>query len=715
MDFDKRKQLLAYVNKMKKMICIVIAGSMLLGSCITGEPVKAAEPDGVAVIAETSSESDARELEAAMKLAKSKITIPSEYSQFSYSVNRSDYGDENSYTLNWSNKKETKWMVVEVCDGDIVYYSGNTGKGTSYAPKYSKKQLRKTAEAFAEKVAGEQFKNCTVSSGVEKDIYQGTYIYCYDRIEQNILVKDNTIRISVNYETGEVVEFSADFDKVDFPKSDGAYTKSAAKKAFKNYLHMQLSYRKRYDKKNARAYLAYEPGENGLVIDALTGEPVTEREHFWGKYEDNITAEASDSATGSGQESSILTEAERAKIQKMKKLLSQSQAVDILRKKTELDFENSMLMESANLEKSNTNGKSVYVWDMHFVSEGSGGDRNHVNATIDAKTGSLYHFYSYRSGDGSSVSARYTKEQCQTKLKEFLLKEHPEYADRIVLYEGKGTIYAVDGRDDTEQAVYEVVYLGTHDGIPYFDNSCHGWVDAVSGKITNYGISWDDDTRFEQSEGCMSEDEAMDAYLELCHLKPEYQIFRSQDGNTATKTARLVYTADIRPSILSPFTGKQLTYSGDFYEEKEDDFRYTDISASPYRKYIKKLADLGVGFSGGKFRPNKVITVAEFEQWLRDLDIVYDEIPSGSKGKKKMTRMAAVKRCITILGYKKPAGLKGIYKNVYSDMSRIPRKNRGYAALAKGFGLVDSNTFMPDGAVSRGEAAKMVLRMLKIK
>jgi len=56
-----------------------------------------------------------------------------------------------------------------------------------------------------------------------------------------------------------------------------------------------------------------------------------------------------------------------------------------------------------------------------------------------------------------------------------------------------------------------------------------------------------------------------------------------------------------------------------------------------------------------------------------------------------------------------------IYKTGYSDEEKIDKENIGSVALCKGLGIMGAksgNKFKPNKAVTRGEAAEFVIRML---
>ena len=58
-----------------------------------------------------------------------------------------------------------------------------------------------------------------------------------------------------------------------------------------------------------------------------------------------------------------------------------------------------------------------------------------------------------------------------------------------------------------------------------------------------------------------------------------------------------------------------------------------------------------------------------------------------------------------------------IYKTGYSDEKKIDKDNIGYVALCKGLNIMGAKSgkkFKPTSAITRGEAADLVIRMLSV-
>ena len=95
---------------MKKLVCFLLAGAMASTSvCAFAEaPTISAMP----VISDSNSK--ALSLESALAKVKSKIDIPSEFSDFNSNTNK--HGNTVSYSFNWSTQDGEKAIGIS-CDG----------------------------------------------------------------------------------------------------------------------------------------------------------------------------------------------------------------------------------------------------------------------------------------------------------------------------------------------------------------------------------------------------------------------------------------------------------------------------------------------------------------------------------------------------------------------------------------------------------------------
>ena len=183
------------------------------------------------------------------------------------------------------------------------------------------------------------------------------------------------------------------------------------------------------------------------------------------------------------------------------------------------------------------------------------------------------------------------------------------------------------------------------------------------------------------------------------------------------------------------YNGVLTDYLGKEYNADRTVGNYTDISGHWAESAVNLLADYGMGFTGGQFLPDMLMTQSDFlrfaatafystsyasssEDELYDMFISSGVISEDEKDPSaEITREDAVTYIIRFAGLKNVAELEGIYVCGFADDDDISPERYGYCALAKGFGIVngDNGYFYPQNTVSRAEAAVMLLNYINAK
>jgi len=129
------------------------------------------------------------DLERVILIAKSKVDIPEEYSEFEY-----DFSSETSYSkaywrLVWTKPDEYNGITVSIDnDGNILNYYSRADKISNPKPVYLKDELKANADSFLLKIAPDVFSKLNYQEAKFNGTYAGTYTYSYTRIENNILM-----------------------------------------------------------------------------------------------------------------------------------------------------------------------------------------------------------------------------------------------------------------------------------------------------------------------------------------------------------------------------------------------------------------------------------------------------------------------------------------------------------------------------------------------
>ena len=698
---------------------------------------------------------------------KGKLDIGDEFTEFDYSYN--EYSGKGRYYFNWTTEDSMEGIRV-TADGDGRIWSYNrysndynSGKD-GVLPTYIGEELIPKAEAWLYQAEPDlkgklDITRCTYQT------YRKSYFIGFTRIENGIRMNDNSVSITLDAMDGKVLSYSLNWNfEVEIPKVDKPIGEAEATKKVDEIVNMQLQYRLGYDDEgNQKVFLAYNPDNTYVAVDAKNGKVYTTRT-YWGsssEFDDGFNtadmAEAADEEyTASNGKSVRLSDNEIKKIDEVKDILTSEQAVNLLKKNKKLYIDQNMNTARCRLYFSD----GEYYWNISLSDDRPvdyGTDYNKydwyrasASASVNAKTGKLISFYAstrdyyeYENDEKDYFKANYTKKQCEKLFEEFAKETDPEefkavklsntYDENVYIY--KQNIYT--GSYDNESTAiggYSLQYTRYYKDIPFSANGISGAVEAVTGKVTRYNLTWTD-AELPEPETAISEQQAFDSYINydgfdlVYELVSKYEDSGKYYGVDKEVKARLVYRTAISPNLVDAFTGKQLTWNGQEYKPAGLSFKYTDIAGNKYERSIKLLADMGLGFDGEEFKPDQKITNEEFEKLLAGNYYGYyknyvafaedagDEVdPEDLKpdDETKVTRQEACKLIITAMGGEKLAQMD-IFKTGYSDEKKIAKENLGSVALCKGLGIMGAKSgkkFKPNTAITRGEAADLVIRMM---
>lgn len=753
---------------MKRFLAFALSSVMITSSVTLGSipsAVNAAGVDAVPISAVVdsmasksgkASEPTKEALESVIKAVKAKITIPKEYSEFNYNFRNTVSFDGFEWNLSWRNPKDDSYIQVSADQNNrIQYYEKYNYSDTNSIPKYLKKELQSTAEQFLKKIAPEVALKVTYKDADYEGIYSGNYVYNFERNENGVSFPDNTVSVGVNSVTGEVQHASIGWiydTKV--PSSEVKVTKEEAEKLIKENMKMKLIYRSNYNrifaedgsKLKKEAYLVYTPSEDYISIDAKTGKvylsKVEWQENNYSVKSKQNMDEAAAITGDSGAGSISFTEDEIKKMEELKNLISKEDAIKKVTSNKYLYLDKNLEVYSATLNKSYNGDGETYVWNITLndpreidYKKETDYYRAYASAQVDAKTGKIVYFnasmnnyYDEVKGKWNTVSIKYNKEQAKEILEKFLKAENSSRFSKSKLASESDDFVAYLRKDTPVYSGYSYQYNRVNDGIEYPNNSIHGSVDGISGKVYSYGYYWENDVVFESPKGAMSAEKAMEHYLSKdgYGLKYEINVVNTDNAkNTTNNNAsyssvneiRLVYRPDINPAFLSPFTGEQLTNSGEAYKEAKA-FVYKDVPETAENKEILLLADMNIGFEGEYFYPEKAITIGEIASLFEEIGYGYPDDDTKKTDPKLITKEELTQRFINELGMEKVAKLPGIYQTGYADESSINPEYLGAVALAKGLAIIEAdsgNNFNPKANVTRAEAVHYILKFLEVR
>jgi len=725
---------------MKKKMVSGILSTAVLASAFTA-PVDAAVLSMGSNPA-INNEDVAVNLETVLLGVKEKISIPEELTEFTY-----DYDSSSGYGQYWSfmwRDKDYNSSVSIDCDneGNIFSYRVRNTKEKNNVPKFLKDELQTNAEAFIEKVMPAVSGHLEFQKATFNGVYNGSYTYQFTRIENGILMPDNSVSVSVDYETAEVMALNASWEyDITIPDAEVKISKEEAQEKIGEKVEMKLTYRNKTEevdgKKITKAFLVYQPDKSYMAVDAKTGEvydSVNEYISVQGPVNESMATDSANKLMSAGG----LSEQEVAKIEELKDLISKDDAIRLVENDKRLLFDEHLNAVSASLYQNYDENKEAqeYVWSITFNDVRGDVDyqskdtfRAYATASVNAGTGELISYrsnvrgsYDYDKEQWNELKVNYTKVEAQKILEDFVKdKVADKFENSILSNDGSYGYILKYIENQPVYGGYDFRYNRVNEGVEYSYNQIYGSVDGVTGKIYSFGYSWDDDVIFESPKEAMSPEDAYKHYVDNDGFELVYEInqkhyvseaenLKIEDKYRLEKEVRLVHRTNISPSLISPFTGKQLSYDGTEYK-KEEEKNFKDISGHWAERAIQQITDLEITFDEEDFLPKKAVSEKEFSDALSELG--YYSRSEEEEEEREFTKLDAVKVLIEKLNLTKVAKLQNIYKTEGIDLTNMNPEDVGYIALARGLGVISTEgEFIPNKELTRAEFAVILVNLL---
>lgn len=735
---------------MKKFLSLTLTLVMLL-SCLT--PLASAmmleEPVSLSEAAKTIDEPTPEMMEAMIKKVRPLITVPEDYKNFAWDFRSGYSSSQPSWYFSWSGEEGE--ISVE-CDSEgriFAYYLYDyKNERKTLLPAISPESLLPVAKEFiantAPHYASLDLRLEDTSTG--SIFYSHTYTYRFVRYENDIPVPQNTVSVSVNYITKEVTSFSANVTLgIGFDAGKDLIGADKAKDILSTTQDMVLSYRLKseYDDEgnltSRKAYLVYTPTLSYVSVDAQIGKVYTERNTWQEAPSKNMAMggimmdsaakeESAEAERGAGYQ---LSEEELAQLAVLESLISKDEAAKVIFDDGALYIPENTYLSDAHLTKRNydvrplsENGEKEekYTWNLYFLTPGE--ERFGMNAVVDAHDGTLinfsadlpyvYHYEQYNielpaltinDGKAEEIAADFIKRHQPEKFKSVVLSDKYFYAP----------MKYIENDDGTSTPVYRasrINFVRQNENIDFDYNNFRIGVDYASGKITSYSYTWYDDVEFESPKDAVPTKDALMALYNGNGFGVNYEINRnytyingvrdSVNYETVTRAVYSSYAPDT--TTVRALGGYLCNYNGDELVPDAFTGKYSDIENHWAKETIEKFAWIGYGPDGDKFNPNEKITGEDFISLCETLRIYGDSAEIIKK--ESLLRMDAVKLIIDYLGYGKIASLKNVFITDFADNSDFKNEDIGYAAIARGFGLIegDGENFRPYDTLTRAEA-----------
>lgn len=662
---------------------------------------------------------DSEALASVITIAKTRLDIPEELTEFSY--NTYDRFKTTTYDLTWSTPTGTddyKSVSVTVCGSLILSYFDSSSytyinkDSDKHFAKLSGDRLYKKAQAALKKI------NPTVADVISIDrdslnisMYNSEAMFSFVRTKNGVPVSNDRGTIVLDKDTGALKSFSMNWHiNAAFKDNKTAISEDKAKQKYAEMIQLTPQYEIDYDWQTKKVIprLVYRQSDFG-EINAFTGK----KSDFSadGYYETNDMVAEEDAAleTGKGDGGYQFTEAEQAELDRNLPYASSEAVIKLMQADKWLTYSTDMELVSSDLYKVSFTGKDKYYYTANFSSyvpdendyvyeeiieeDGSVSvpayesdkDWQEVNITVDAESGQImsYYFWDTRDSRSSSYDLDKADKLAEEIAKTYVGEHYAEYKAE------PSSVYS--WTDNNNAAVYNG---SSHTWIRYYNDIsvCGDYINIgfnADMKLTSYNFSYTD-IELPDPSNMISVDKVMQKFWENNDLNL-YYLARFTDKKTKTV---LVYGTD-SDVYVDAFTGDPV-YDWQYYSERKNDL--SGIKDKEILKMAKALGDHGFIISTEKFSEKDTADSAIFEQLMGI---------SSDQESKKLTRGDAL-----VIFTKSVAGdmlpeLKGIYKSPFSDVKDTD-KNVGYYAIAYAMGVVSGDKLNEKSDFTYGDMIKMV-------
>lgn len=735
------------MKKMKRKIAALMAVIIAAGAVQSVPLTVFAESETASSQSQTADNgktalSEEEQMKNALALVKSRIDIPEEYSNFSYSSGENQ--GMKTYSFMWTDPTGSKSYSAQVEGGIITYYNAPhdyNGKPaiSSQKPSY----FVNKALSWVYNV-NPSMKGFLTKSGVSLSINSSNVSVQFKRSFGGIPVANNSIWVTVDKLTGEIISYNGSWwQDAEFVSAADALSQEEIKEIYCGEVTIKPRYHIYKDSTTGKkkTCIVYEP-QSSYVYDALTGKHSSMEEDYakfmdTDKYdhgvaldgevfeEEAIECEEDAVEAGAGVNPATgvsFTEEELAAAADLSTMLTSEQFKALAVKDKYMGVTDKYMVQNFNISR-NEEAECGYAISCTMKINNKTDNRN-VNITADAKSGKIMSFFAYD----------YNEKESKTELN---VKKANALADSALKYYF-GDIsgeYKAD-TENTAPVSNGGKYKETRRGMKYnryvnniqvADNNIYITVNSA-GKVTSVNFSHDREVDF--GDGLIiNKETALKLLCEQQDMTLRYNGFIDLESKPHTY---LQYSMD--GWTLNGVTGKLCDYNGEPVTKKEEqpeNCPYTDISKSLYKKEIEALYEHNVRlYEGKEFKPTEKMTYGEFEKLLDIITgygyepmpledvpleegeaVSYAETESGAY----FTRMTLAKAFTRAARVDNCAKYTSIFKSPFTDVS-AKDKDLGYAALAYGMGAIScgkDGKFYPNAYVTREYAYHCAYNYIK--
>ena len=674
--------------------------------------------------------SEEEQMKNALALVKSRITIPEEYSSFSYSTNQSD--GMRSYSFTWTEPTGSRSYSVRV-KGDIItsYRSPTENSWKPGISDHNPSYFTNKALSWVYKV-NPSMKGFLTKSSINLSINDDSVYVNFGRSFGGIKVTGgNWADVTLNKYTGEVTGYNGVWwQNAEFVSAAGALSQEDIKKIYCGEVTIKPYYRIYTDETTGKkkTNIVYEP-MNSYTYDALTGKHSAMDDDYLkfmdtdlydngkgGPMEEEAVEMEEDCAEGSPATGVSFTEEELAAAADLSTMLTSEQFKALAVKDKYMGITEKYLVKNFNIEK-NDNAECGFAINCNMIINNKTESRT-VVITADAKSGKIMSFYTYSDESKAEINVKKATTLANAALKYY----YGDIADEYKADAANSAPVSTGGSyKETSRTMRYNRYVNN---IQVTDNYINITVNSA-GRVTSVYSRHDKDVDF--GDGLIINKET--ALKLLCE---QQDMELSYDGFLDLESKPHVYLRYEMPSWrINGVNGKLCDYEGKpsaKAEKSSDTCPYKDIAKSSYKNEITALYEHNVKiFEGSEFNPTEKMTFKEFTQLLDTVtgygyepvpleeDVIEEDVSAEPASDRYFTRMTLAKEFVRAAQAERFAGYTSIYKSPFTDVSSKD-ENLGYAALAYAMGAVKAGKdgkFYPNAYVTREYAYHCAYNYLK--
>jgi len=659
-----------------------------------------------------------------------------------------------TWRLNWSGEGSSLEITASESGRILSYYRFDEDETRDSAPlslpKSDPAKAKNTAAAFLKRVlAPSETVDLDAAAGQTKSLQQTRY-YFRGTLLLNGCPSPLSFSLAVRASDYAVVQFRRDSLETGFigavPAASFQMGQGEAEPMLRDTLSLRLEYV--LDEGEKTAVLRYLPNSiHSFYVDDASRKLVDLTE-LYEELGNDRKLNSADAAMENGSLSSAdvsggLTQAEQLGADKLKGTLGK-QALDQKAKSiSALGLDNYTLASVSYQEEESGKDAPVIAARLSYARRAEE-ETLYRWVTLDAKTGELMEVYSTRLWNEEPGKV---KEDAARKTAEaFLTAQQGERFALCAAY----TSDPAGRRENGLNGVWSFQYARQEKGYFFPSDQFAIEIDAVDGSVSAYSQSWSEGVSFDSPDGIVTAEQAVSAYFKTFRITRGYvavpQKLDLSDPDYAP-LARMGYRAlnslklgwqltasDQYVAGIDAKTGKPVSMSRD----ESDPLQYSDLTGSQARSAAETLADYGIGYAGGKFRPDKKLTQLDLVALLASTQGVLidpDNLADGDADRayqaayglgalqraerndnQLLSRIDVLKILLDAGGYGPAAQLQGIYRTGFSDEADIPEGLLGYAALAQAMNVAQGDSagkVDPNRSATRGDAGAMLLAFMQ--